>query len=187
MQGALSGNPVGVKAHPHELVGILVRQITQEHTVDNRADPDGDTNADAERRDDAGREPGSLADSSQRQADVAGEMVECGDAACVARLFAKRWVPPKRTRAARRASASLMPRRRFSAVSISRWTWNSSSCSAASVERRKISHTRVQAERSECLGIAQASAPRTRSTALTKRFHEATSCPSARRPAAVSR
>src|SRR5687767_7352385 len=89
MQVALPGNTVGVKADAHELVGILVGQVAQEHAVDDRADSYGDTDADAERRNDAGRESGSLADSAQCQSGVAGEIVECGDAAHIPRLFAK--------------------------------------------------------------------------------------------------
>src|SRR5688500_4367457 len=60
----------------------------------------------------------------------------------------KRCMHPKRRTAARRASASLMPRRMFSAISISRWKANSSSCSAAKRERRRnSSRTRASAAR----------------------------------------
>src|SRR3954466_11902432 len=63
----------------------------------------------------------------------------------------QRCCPPKRRWAARRASGSLMPRRTFSAVSISIWKRNSSACSAAKRELgRNNSDTRASAARTWC-------------------------------------
>src|ERR1043166_7668159 len=62
-----------------------------------------------------------------------------------------RCVPPKRSKAARRASAAVMPRRVFSAVSISIWKANSSLSSAAKRARRRNSaRMRVSAARAWC-------------------------------------
>ena len=80
---------IGDEPDAHELVGLVVGEIAEQHAVDDRADADRGADADAERRDDAGGKRGRAVQPAEREADVARKIVERDDAARVARLLAE--------------------------------------------------------------------------------------------------
>jgi hypothetical protein len=111
---------IGDEADAHEPVGLVVREIAEEHAVDDGADADRRADPDAEGGDDAGGESRRSVQAAEGEARVAGKIVSATTPRASLVSSRKRCVLPKRSRAARRASASPMPRRMFSAVSISR-------------------------------------------------------------------
>ena len=75
--------PVGVEADAHELVGFVVRQVTEEDAVHDGADADRGAEPDAEGRDDAGGERRRAPDATQGVPRVAREVVDRDDTARV--------------------------------------------------------------------------------------------------------
>jgi hypothetical protein len=89
MQIAGRRHAVGDEPDADEPIRILIWQIAQQNTVNDRADADRGADADPERRDHSCRESWSAMQAAESETRVAREIVDRDDPARVSRLFAE--------------------------------------------------------------------------------------------------
>jgi hypothetical protein len=176
-----------MEADADEAIRLVVRKVAKQHAPHDRANANGDTHTDTEGGDHARGKSRGAVNTPHSEARVPGDVVEGDDAASVTGLLAEALGAAEAKKGgttrvrARHSAADVLGGLHIDVKPKLVILFGCNRSTTKGLEEARPGGTKgSEAHR-------QVSAARTRSTALTKRFQDVISAPSARRPEVVSR